>query len=294
MIHFDFFPDVCAPHTLLISSQSSYGASSLYPQPHSDAVQNSRSYVRLECRWNDQHADVTPISVSRSSIWPADFYDAEKCTMDEKFIQQKMKLCDKRTQTIFYNTNICIWQWYWIITLKNITRVSFRKKKEVCEGCEETTAVLLPSHIKANICLQFCAIRNVLKYARCFFWFHQRCLWGPILFVTAEQTQRQTLQMLTHSLVLRACSVCALTQTHSPRIHTAKNGQACIQIMWLSEQAVGWEGMSFNGLKWKELQAWEVFRFPAHSFQRRKRFIQKHHVSHSFYFAFFLSDVNIL
>lgn len=161
----DIFPDVCAPHTLLISSQSSYGASSLYPQPHSDAVQNSRSYVRLECRWNDQHADVTPISVSRSSIWPADFYDAEKCTKDEKFIQQKMKRCDKRTQTIFYNTNICIWQWYWIITLKNITRVSFRKKKEVCEGCEETTAVLLPSHIKANICLQFCAIRNVLKYA---------------------------------------------------------------------------------------------------------------------------------
>lgn len=105
------------------------------------------------------------------------------------------------------------------------------------------------------------------------------------VFVTAEQTQRQTLQMLAHSLVLRACSVCALTQTHSPRIHTAKNGQACIQIMWLSEQAVGWEGMSFNGLKWKELQAWEVFRFPAHSFQRRKRFIQKHHVSHSFYLA---------
>lgn len=201
----------------------------------------------------------------------------------------------QKDPTIFYNINICIWQWYWIITLQNITRVSFRKKKGVCEGCEETTAVLLPSQIKANICLQFCAIRNVLKYAAVSFDFISNV--SEVQFCLCycwTNTQRQTLQMLTHSLVLRACSVCALTQTHSPQIHTAKNGQACIQIMWLSEQAVGWEGMSFNGLKWKELQAWEVFRFPAHSFQRRKRFIRKHHVSHSFYFGFFLSDVNIL
>lgn len=146
-------------------------------------------------------------------------------------------------------------------------------------------------YLSSVLCNKKCA-----EICCCFFWFHQRCLWGPILSLLLLNKHRgkHCKCSLTHSLVLRACSVCALTQTHSPRIHTAKNGQACIQIMWLSEQAVGWEGMSFNGLKWKELKAWEVFRFPAHSFQRRKRFIQKHHVSHSFYFAFFLSDVNIL
>lgn len=226
MIHFELFPDVCAPHTLLISSQSSYGASSLYPQPHSDAVQNSRSCVRLECRWNDKHLQLT--LTSRQSLFHASAFDLQTSMMLKNAqwmrysFNRKWNFVTKGPRSYFCNRNICIWQWCWIITLKNITRVSFRKKKGVCEGCEETAAVLHASFSNQSQYLSSVLCNKNAEICCCFFWFHQRCLWGPILSLLLLNKHSEANTANAHSLTRATCmlSLRTNTNTSTPNSHS--------------------------------------------------------------------------
>lgn len=252
---------LCSSHItyqlpVFLWSKLTVSSTSLGRCPEFSVICEAGMWVKWQT--SSAHADVTPISDSRSRISPADFYDAENAQWMRYSFNRKWNFVTEGPRPYFYNRNICIWQWYWIITLKNITRVSFRKKKGVCEGCEErleTTAALHASFSNQSQYLASVLCNKNAEICCCFFWFHQRCLWGPILSLLLLNKHSEANTANAHSLVLHACSVCALTQTRSPQIHTAKNGQTCIQIMWQSEQAVGWEGMSFNGLQGKVKRA---------------------------------------